>query len=222
MRLKEKVALITGGASGIGRSSAVLFAREGAKVVIADQNEAGSNEVAGEIRDQGGEASVLVGDVTVAGVAKSMVRTAVDDYGRLDILVNSAGVTPRNAFSKRTPWDQIWVRVIEVNLTGTYLVTRQAASAMTRSGGGSIINLASIMGLVGYPPELSGGWTPYNPSKGGVILFTRNLAVELAKNNIRVNCICPGFIFTPMTEELSGDPKILEALTERHPLGRLG
>lgn len=222
MRLKDKVALITGGASGIGRASAVLFAREGAKIVIADQNEAGSEEVAGEIKDLGGESSVLVGDVTVAGAAKSMVRTAVDGYGRLDILVNSAGVTPRNAFSKRTPWDQIWNRVIEVNLTGTYLVTRQAVSAMRKSGGGSIINLASIMGLVGYPPVLSGGWTPYNPSKGGVVLFTRSLAAELAPDNIRINCICPGFVSTPMTEDLSSNPEILEALIDKHPLGRLG
>ena len=222
MRLKDKVALVTGGASGIGRASAVLFAREGARVVIADQDEAGSMEVAGEIKDQGGEVSILVGDVTDADAAKSMVRTALDDFGKLDVLVNSAGVTPRNAFAKRTPWDQIWNRVIEVNLTGTYLVTRQAASAMTRSGGGSVINLASMMGLVGYPPGLRGGWTPYNPSKGGVILFTRSLAVELAKDNIRVNCICPGFVYTPLTAELTSDPDILQTLVEKHPLGRLG
>ena len=222
MRLKGKVALVVGGASGIGRATAILFGQEGAKVVIGDQDEAGSEEAASETRDRGSQATVSVGDITQDGVAKSMVQTAVENYGRLDILVNSAGVIPQNAFSTKTPRDEVWDRVIEVNLKGTYLVSRQAVPEMAKSGGGSIINLASIMGLVGFPPGMRGGWTPYNPSKGGVVLFTRSLAVEVAKDNIRVNCICPGFVFTPMIESLTSDPETLQSLMDKHPLGRLG
>ena len=151
-----------------------------------------------------------------------MVDGAVDALGRLDIVVNSAGVTARNALPPGSDPDDVWDRVIEVNLKGTYLVSRCAVVHMRREDGGSIVNLASTMGMVGYPPGLGGALNPYPPSKGGVIQLTRNMAVDLARDGIRVNCLCPGFVETDLTKSLTDDPPTLEMLESRHPLGRLG
>jgi NAD(P)-dependent dehydrogenase (short-subunit alcohol dehydrogenase family) len=190
MRLENKVALITGGGSGIGRASAVLFAREGARVVAADRDHDQAEATASAAREAGGEAAAISGDVTRSEDALRMVRTAVEYFGKLDIVVNSAGVTTRNALGPGASPEELWDRVIEVNLKGTYLVSWHAVPEMKRSGGGSIINLASIIGLVGYTQGLGpGGFNPYAASKGGVVQFTRNLAVDSAADNIRVNCI---------------------------------
>ena len=166
--------------------------------------------------------SALSGDVSVAEDAAGMVDGAVDALGRLDIVVNSAGVTARNALPQGSDADDVWDRVIEVNLKGTYLVSRCAVAHMQRCGGGSIVNLASTMGMVGYPPGLGGALNPYPPSKGGVIQLTRNMAVDLGRDGIRVNCLCPGFVETDLTKSLTDDPPTLEMLESRHPLGRLG
>ena len=222
MRLENKVALITGGGSGIGRSTAVLFAKEGAKVVVSDFNEADALETTEEAKAGGREATAVIGDVARSGDAERMVEAAMQSYGRLDVLVNSAGVTARNALSEGSSPEQVWDRVMAVNLKGTYLVTWHAVPEMERSGGGSIINLASIMGLVGYPVGIGGGFNPYVPSKGGVVQFTRNLAIDCASKNIRVNCICPGFVTTNLTRALTEDPEMRETLEQRHPMGRLG
>ena len=221
-RLKDKAALVTGAGSGIGRAAAALFASEGARVACADLSLARAEETAGEIERAGGRAVTLSGDVSVAEDAAGMVDGAVDALGRLDIVVNSAGVTARNALPQGSDADDVWDRVIEVNLKGTYLVSRCAVAHMQRWGGGSIVNLASTMGMVGYPPGLGGALNPYPPSKGGVIQLTRNMAVDLARDGIRVNCLCPGFVETDLTKSLTDDPPTLEMLESRHPLGRLG
>ena len=221
-RLKDKAALVTGAGSGIGRAAAALFASEGARVACADLSHARAEETAGEIERAGGRAVALSGDVSVAEDAAGMVDGAVDALGRLDIVVNSAGVTARNALPPGSDPDDVWDRVIEVNLRGTYLVSRCAVAHMQRGGGGSIVNLASTMGMVGYPPGLGGALNPYPPSKGGVIQLTRNMAVDLARDGIRVNCLCPGFVETDLTKSLTDGPPTLEMLESRHPLGRLG
>ena len=205
MRLEDRVALITGGGAGIGRATALLFADEGAKVVVSDLNEVPALETANEIRGLGGDAAVVTGDVAVSGDAERMVQVAIRDFGRLDVLVNSAGVSARNALPENASPEEVWDRVMDVNLKGTCLVSWHAVPQMERAGGGSIINLASIMGLVGYPVGMGGGFNPYNPSKGGVVQFTRNLAIDYAHKNIRVNCICPGYVATDLTRTLTDD-----------------
>lgn len=222
MRLKGKVALITGAGSGIGRATAVLFAREGASLALADVSEAPVLETAEQVKASGAEAVIATGDVSRSADAQRMVRAAVDTFGRLDILVNSAGVSGRNALPPGASPEEVWDRVMDVNLKGTYLVSWYAVPEMERSGGGSIINLASIMGLVGYPVGMGGGFNPYVPSKGGVVQFTRNLAIDCARKNIRVNCICPGYVETNLTRGLTSDPQARARLEERHPMGRLG
>ena len=224
MRLDGKVALVTGGGSGIGRASAEMFAREGARVVVSDLNEADALASVRRIETDGGQASPVIGDVSSNADAKRMVSGAVDTYGRLDVVVNSAGVSGRNALPEGSDPEEIWDRVIDVNLKGTYLVSWHAVPEMERSGGGSIINLSSIMGLVGYPAGLGGGggFNAYGPSKGGVLQFTRHLALDTARSNIRVNCICPGYVETNLTRGLTEDQETLRVLESRHPMGRLG
>ena len=222
MRLENKVALITGAGSGIGRAIAALFAAEGAATAAADVTLGDARETARSISDAGGRAIALASDVTVAEDARRMVERAIEEFGQLDVLVNSAGITSRHPSLEAASPDEAWDRVIEVNLKGTYLVSWYAAPEMEQAGGGSIINLASTMGLVGYPVGIGGGFNPYPPSKGGVVQFTRTLAVDSARKNIRVNCLCPGFIATNLTRGLTEDPETLEKLEALHPMGRLG
>ena len=222
MRLENKVALITGGGSGIGQATAMLFAQEGAAVVVSDMNEAPALETAQAVMGGGGKVTTVTGDVSRTEDAEGMVQAAMRAYGRLDVLVNSAGVASRNALPGGASPEEVWDRVIEVNLKGTYLVTWHAVPEMERSGGGSVINLSSIMGLVGYSIARGEGFNPYAPSKGGVLQFTRNLAVDLASKNIRVNCICPGYVTTNLTRPLTDDLEIREQLEQLHPMGRLG
>ena len=219
MRLEGKVALITGGGSGIGRASALRFAVEGASIVASDLSEASAVETVAAVREAGGEATAVAGDVVSNDDAKAMVQAAIDAYGKLDVLVNSAGVSGR---VEGVSHEEVWDKVMDVNLKGTYLVSWHAVPEMEAAGGGSIINLASIMALVGYPVGMGGGFNPYNASKGGVLQFTRNLAIDLARKNIRVNCICPGYVETNMTRRLTENPESYEALKGRHPMGRLG
>ena len=222
MRLKDKVALITGAGSGIGRETAILFANEGADVVAADLTADTVRETVDAITAGGGSAVSLTGDVTASSDAEKMVASAVESFGKLDLLVNSAGLTSRHSTLEGASPEEAWERVIEVNLKGTYMVSWYAVPEMERAGGGSIINLASIMGLVGYPVGIGGGFNPYPPSKGGVVQFTKTLAVDSARKNIRVNCLCPGFIETNLTSGLTSDPEMLERLNSLHPMGRLG
>ena len=222
MRIRNKIALVTGAGSGIGRATALLFAQKGAKIVASDMNHESLADTIKEIKNNGLEAISVIGDVSNNEEAKRMVKAAVHSYGGVDILVNSAGISSRNHLLNQDCPQQVWDRVIEVNLKGTYLVCSHAVPEMKRLGSGSIINLGSIMGLVGYPVGLGGAFNPYPPSKGGVIQFTKNLAIECAKSNIRVNCICPGFVASSMTESLTEDEKIRKELEQIHPAGRLG
>ena len=215
-RLSGKVALITGAKSGIGEACVKRFVEEGACVVAADIS------VTGTYSEETSTILKISGDVTKSGDAAKMVNKATQAYGKLDILVNSAGISSRNAFEEDADPEEIWDRVIEVNLKGTYLVSRYAVPEMELNGSGSIINLASINGLVGYPVGIGGGFNAYPPSKGGVIQFTKTLANDMASKNVRVNCLCPGYVETNLTESLTSNESIYQQLKNLHPMGRLG
>ena len=227
MRLENKVALVTGGASGIGRASALVFAREGASVVVSDLNVAGSGDTVQEIVAAGGTAIAIAGDVSDTDDARRMVESTVEAYGSIDVVLNSAGVISDTAIlGDSVPDDRfertaaLYDRVLEVNLRGTYLICWLAIQQMRENSGGSIINISSINGVVGAPIGLGSGFDPYVPSKGGVVQLTKNLAIQYGRDSIRVNCICPGHVRTNLIRSITDNPQITERLEERYPLGR--
>jgi NAD(P)-dependent dehydrogenase (short-subunit alcohol dehydrogenase family) len=202
MRLANKVALITGGASGIGKASCLLFAREGAKVVVVDLKQEAADETVREIRDAGGEAAAVAADVSKAKDAENMVAFAEKTFGRLDIAFNNAGVFHPDDDSVTNTSEEIWDMVIDVNLKGVFLGCKYETPAMLRAGGGSIINTASFVAIMGAAaPQIA-----YTASKGGVLSMTREIAVEFARKNIRANSLCPGPVETPLLKELLSDP----------------
>lgn len=214
MRLKDKVALITGGAQGIGRTIAETYAREGAKLALWDVNEENVKKTAEEIKAKygvethGGKVNVTSFEEVEAGM-----KAIVDALGRIDILVNNAGITKDNLLIRMS--DAEWDAVLAVNLKGPFNCTKAAFSPMRKAGGGRIINIASIVGLMG-----NAGQANYSASKGGLVAMTKTCAREFAKKNILVNAIAPGFIRTAMTDKLSDDVK--KALSAQIPLERLG
>jgi NAD(P)-dependent dehydrogenase (short-subunit alcohol dehydrogenase family) len=216
MRLATKVALITGGGSGIGRESSLLFGREGARVVVADKNRETAEETAAAIRKNGGDARAFAADVSRAKDAEAMVRFAEEAYGRLDIVFNNAGIFhPGDDSATNTPED-IWDLVIDINLKGVYLGCKYAIPALQRAGGGSIINTASFVAIVGAAaPQIA-----YTASKGGVLAMTREIAVEFARQNIRANALCPGPVETPLLAELLSDPARRQRRLVHIPMGR--
>ena len=220
-RLRDKVALITGAASGIGAATAVLFAQEGAQVALNDLPATDLEAVAAQVKSAGGEALVMVGDVTSRPDSQRLVDETVRRFGRADVLVNSAGVAPRNAPAD-WDWEKVWDYVMAVNMKGTFLMCRAVAEQMVKQGGGSIVNLSSIYGLVGRPREIGTGLDPYVHSKGGVVQLTRDMAVHFAREGVRVNALCPGFVFTNLTKALTDKPESRKFLEEKHPMGRLG
>jgi NAD(P)-dependent dehydrogenase (short-subunit alcohol dehydrogenase family) len=214
VRLAGKVALVTGAGSGIGRAVALRFAREGARVACADRVAEAARDTARAIAEAGGQCLALAVDVTDPAGCERAVRETLEAFGGLTTLVNAAGV--RGETRDATPPPEEWRRVVEVNLTGTYLASRAAVPALAASGHGAITHIASIYGLVG------GSLSPaYAASKGGVANLTRQMALEWAPR-VRVNCVCPGVIETPMTAPLLSDPAFREAAIRRHPVGRLG
>jgi NAD(P)-dependent dehydrogenase (short-subunit alcohol dehydrogenase family) len=220
-RLLGKVALITGAGSGIGAATARAFADEGAQLALADLGRESVDRLASDIARAGGEALATAADVTRAADAERIVAETVRRFGRVDVLVNSAGVTARNAPADSS-WEAAWDLVIAVNLKGTVLMCRAVIDQMVSQGAGSIVNLASIYGLVGRPQDLGTGLDPYPHSKGGVVQLTRDMAVHFAKAGVRVNALCPGFVYTSLTKQLTDDPQSLKFLEDRHPMGRLG
>lgn len=212
-RLKGKVALITGSARGIGEAIATLFAKEGANVVLSDINEALLKETEARLRPLGVEVLPVKADVTSSTQVEEVVKKTVDKFGRIDILVNNAGITKDGLLIRMSDAD--WDAVLAVNLKGAFLCTRAAAKVMIRQRSGKIINIASIIGIMG-----NAGQGNYAASKGGLIAFTKSIAKELGSRNINVNAIAPGFIKTEMTQRLSEDSK--KAMLERIPLNRFG
>lgn len=222
-RVQDKVAVVTGAASGIGAATAERFAAEGAKVVLCDIDADGLALRGRELEARGFPCRTLTGDVSVRADCETTVEAACSAFGGLDLLVNSAGITRRN-LPEDEDFERAWERVMAVNLKGTLLMCRAAVPAMRERGGGAIVNLASVMGQRGYPPELglSDGFNPYPHSKGGVIQLTRDLGLKLAREGVRVNVVCPAFVHTALTEGITAQPERHRRLAERHPMGRLG
>ena len=213
MRVKDKVVIITGGGSGIGKETGILFAKEGAKVVVADVNEKGGAETVESIKNAGGEAFFARLDVSNREQAKQVVKETIAKYGRLDVLINNAGIIQDALVVKMT--EEQWDKVININLKGPFNCIQAVVEQMISQGSGVILNISSIVALYGNV-----GQTNYAATKAGLVGMTKTLAKELGKKGIRVNAVAPGFIYTPMTATMP--EKILEMMKEKTPLKRLG
>jgi NAD(P)-dependent dehydrogenase (short-subunit alcohol dehydrogenase family) len=216
--LEERVALVTGAASGIGRATALAFARAGARVVVADRDGAGNKETAQQICDAGGVVLAVETDVSSPGDVDEMVKETLRAFGRLDYACNNAGIEgPLAPTADYTIQD--WDRVMAVNLRGVWLCMRAEIPPMLRNGGGAIVNMASILGKVGFARAPA-----YTAAKHGIVGLTKVAALEYAAQGIRVNVVCPAFIETPMLERagITSDPAMREAVTKLHPIGRMG
>lgn len=210
---KDKVAVVTGASRGIGRSISLALAAEGARIVAVDLDIEETEKVVDEIRALGAEALAVQGNVTVAADAERMIEAAVEKFGRVDILVNNAGIT-RDGLLLRMK-DEDWDAVLTVNLKGAFICSRAAAKVMAKQRSGRIINIASVVGQMG-----NAGQANYCASKAGLIGLTKSNARELAKRNVTVNAVAPGFIATAMTEALP--EKVRQELAAQIPLERLG
>jgi NAD(P)-dependent dehydrogenase (short-subunit alcohol dehydrogenase family) len=208
---ENKVVVVTGGGSGIGEACATLFAGRGAHVLVADRDLAAAERVAKEI---GGTTRAYEVDVSDPAACEAMVAEAVRGFGRLDVAVNNAGIGGPQALTGEYPLDG-WAQVIEVNLSGVFYCMRAEIPAMLASGGGAIINMASILGSVAFPQAVA-----YVSAKHGVLGMTKTAAVEYAKQGIRINSVGPGFIDTPLLSTVP--PELIAGVAELHPLGRLG
>jgi NAD(P)-dependent dehydrogenase (short-subunit alcohol dehydrogenase family) len=218
-RLDGKVALITGAGGGQGRAAAVLFAHEGAKVVVADVKDDGGQETVQMVKSAGGQAASIVADVSQAAQVEAAVRLAVETYGALHIMYNNAAVLHRKDALVTNLEEDIWDLVIDINLKGVYLGCKYAVPEIVKAGGGSVINVSSLAGLVGI-----GNVHAYTAAKGGVISLTRAVAMGFAAQNVRCNVICPGGVDTPMMAHVfhNPNPKFRELSEKGHPIGRLG
>lgn len=218
MRLAKKIGLVTGAGSGIGRAIACRFAAEGVSLVISDIAEAGLRETAALIARADGQSVSVMGDVAERTDAERMVQAAVDAWGRLDVVVNNAGITgSRQATLAHLTPDDEWDRVIAVNVTGVFRVASAVIRQMLTQNSGCIINIASIAGFVPFPARAA-----YDTSKGAVISFTRALALDYAPNHIRANAICPGMVETEMTRWRLEIPELRQQILDMTPWGRIG
>jgi 2-hydroxycyclohexanecarboxyl-CoA dehydrogenase len=216
MRLPDKVAIVTGGASGLGRGIALALAREGARVAVVDLNEAGARDTVEAIAKNGGQAAAWRADISDKARIDRVVAEIISRWGTVDILVNNAGLDRVGPFvnSSEAEWDLI----LRVNLKGPIVCTRAVLDEMTRKGYGKIVNIASDAGRVG-----STGEAVYSAAKGGIIAFTKTIARETARHRLNVNCVCPGPSDTPLFQEVAaGNPKLAESLKRVIPFGRLG
>ena len=211
-RLDGKTALITGANSGIGASCVKLFSAQGANIIATDTDRMNFND----------EIIQIQSDVTKSDEAKKLINDILIRFKSIDIVVNSAGVTSRNAIPDTNNDEEIWDRVMEVNVKGIFIISKYVIEVMKTQKQGSIINLASIMGVVGYPETLGTPLNPYPPSKGAVIQLTKTIANHVAQYGIRVNAICPGFIETNMTKSLTENQYTKKIIEELHPMGRMG
>ncbi|MBJ18491.1 MAG: SDR family oxidoreductase [bacterium] len=223
MRLQGKVAIVTGGSSGFGRATAIRFAEEGAKVVVADLDEEWGKASVSDIEKAGSEGALVLGDISTAEGAQRAVRSAVEQFGALDVLVNNAGIAQRG--DPMDTWDtseETWDRLLRVNLKSVFLCSKFAIPQMLERGGGSIVNVASIAA------SCSVGGSAYGAAKGGILSYSRQVSRELAPRNVRINSVSPGYMRTPMsTGERSGaTPEEQEKAMERFgalvPMARAG
>lgn len=214
--LKDKVALITGGSSGIGRAVALAWAREGAKVVVSDVDRSGGGETVEQVRAAGGEAIFIAADVGKPEDCEALVRGAVEKFGRLDIACNNAGIGGPQAPTADYPLDG-WAQVIGINLSGVFYGMKYQLPAMLKNGGGAIVNMASILGAVGFA-----GAPAYTAAKHGVVGLTQAAALEYSAQGVRINAVGPGFIHTPMISALEDNQAVNDMLVAAHPIGRLG
>jgi len=213
----NKVALVTGGASGIGRATALAIAREGAKVLVSDIAEAGGQETVQMIREASGEATFVQADVTQWNNVAALIDATVDIYQRLDFALNSAGVQGVRARTADYPADE-WGHVIDVNLNSVWYCMKFELDQMMKQGHGVIINLASVAGVVGFPSH-----SAYSASKHAVVGLTKSAALEYIRKGIRINAVCPGFTDTPMVQHArEEDPEYTQRLIDRVPARRLG
>lgn len=214
--LKNKVALVTGASSGIGRAVALVWAREGAKVVVSDIDVHAGEETAALVRAQGGDALFVAADVGKPEDGEALVARAVAQYGRLDVACNNAGIGGPSASTADYPLDG-WAQVININLSGVFYGMKYQIAAMLKGGGGAIVNMASILGAVGFA-----GAPAYAAAKHGVLGLTQAAALEYSAQGVRINAVGPGFIHTPMISGLEQDAAANAMLVGAHPIGRLG
>ena len=216
--LKNKTVLITGARRGMGKTHALIMAKYGAKIVVTDINQEDCEKVAKEIKKQGGKALALKLDVTKKEEVNNVVKETVEKFGGLDILVNNAGIAEFKPFLEMT--EEEWNKTLDINLKGQFLCAQAAAAQMKKQGGGVIVNIASV--AMGQQGVGFSNIAHYCASKGGIAALTEALATELAQFNIRVNCVAPGIIETPMIQTIKADPKTMQGMLARIPLHRTG
>ncbi len=208
---KDKVALVTGAASGIGQATALAYAAGGAKVIVSDMRD---NETVAMIKAKGGEASFIKADVSIAAECEQLIKKTIETYGKIDIAFNNAGILGETNHLADTSLEG-FEKVIRVNLNSVFYCMKYELAAMLKQGGGVIVNTASILGTVGFE-----SFSGYVAAKHGVVGLTQNAAIEYSSKNIRINCVAPGFINTPLLDAM--DKKAKDVLSLKHPIGRLG